>query len=505
MRFAVLAALVAVPLLAVPAAYAADDDPTVATYHADAARSGHYVVPGLTWANAAGLRRDAAFDGHVPGHIYAQPLYWHPPGAARGLVIVATEDNVVAALDATTGSTVWQRSLGPATPYAAIDCGNIDPLGITGTPVIDAPRGALYLDAMVDGDTGPRHLIYGLSLADGAVLPGWPVDVAVTLRAIGMAFDPRTQNQRGALALAGGRLFVPFGGYYGLCGGFRGWVVGLSLDKPAAFGAWHPSAPGGGIWAPGGIASDGRDLFVVTNATTGKGDWSGGNAVIRLPPNLHWQAAPQDFFAPAEWHAWGLLGRVNPLPLDLPDGGPGAALLVELTDDGRAYLIDRRDLGGIGHPLAVQQVAADRIATSPAAYRDGHDMLVAFQAAALSPAICPAEATATGLRGASSAPGVVALRISGTPQPAMRIAWCAELSGEGGAIVTTSDAAADPIVWSVGAEGDNRLHGLRGDTGQAVFVSDTLPGLRHFTTILAAAGRLYVAGDGQVFAFGFAR
>ena len=60
---------------------------------------------------------------------------------------------------------------------------------------------------------------------------------------------------------------------------------------------------------------------------------------------------------------------------------------------------------------------------------------------------------------------------------------------------------ADPIVWIVGAEGDQELHGFRGDTGQEIFTSEKLDGLRHFVTILAAAGRLYLAGDGQLFAF----
>jgi PQQ-like domain len=506
MRLPAFAVLAAATLLCAPAPRAAENDPTVATYHADAARSGHYVVPGLTWASAATMRRDAGFDGRVSGNVYAQPLYWHPPRAARGLVIVATEDNVVAALDAITGSTVWQRRLGPATPYSVLNCGNIDPLGITGTPVIDTHGGVLYLDAMVNGNRGPRHLAFGLSLADGKVLPGWPVDVADSLRVIGMTFDARKQNQRGALALVGDQLFIPYGGFYGLCSGYLGWVVGLRLDKPAVFGAWHPSADSGGIWAPGGIAYDGHDLFAVTNATTGKGDdWSGGNAVIRLPPDLRWQPVPRDFFAPAKWYGLGLMGRINPLPLDLPDGGPGSALLVALTGNGEAYLIDRGSLGGIGHPIAVQQVAADQVSASPAAYRDGHDMVVAFQAAALSSKICPDQGAAAKPGGLSFPPGLVALRISGKPQPAMHIAWCAALSGEGGAIVTTSVDTADPIVWSVGAEGDNRLHGFRGDTGQPVFASDPLPGLRHFVTILAAAGRLYVAGDGQVFAFGLPR
>ena len=184
MRFSIFAAPVAAILLCPPMSRAEESDATVPTYHADEARSGHYVVPGLTWARAAHFKRDPAFDGHVSGNVYAQPLYWRPAGAGRGLVIVATEDNVVVALDAFSGTTVWQSRLGPAVPLSKLECGNIDPLGVTGTPVIDERKDALYLDAMVDGNKGPRHLVFGLSLADGAVLPGWPVDTADTLLAI---------------------------------------------------------------------------------------------------------------------------------------------------------------------------------------------------------------------------------------------------------------------------------------------------------------------------------
>ena len=198
MRLPALAALAVATLLCAPAARAAENDPTVPAYHADAARSGHYIVPGLTWTNAGNMRLDAAFDGRVPGNIYAQPLYWRPAGAAAGLVIVATEDNVVVALDPGTGRTVWQRSLGPAVTGSALPCSNIDPLGITGTPVIDERSGALYLVAMVDRGDGPHHLVFGLSLADGAVLPGWPVDVVDALRAIGIELrSPRAQPARG--------------------------------------------------------------------------------------------------------------------------------------------------------------------------------------------------------------------------------------------------------------------------------------------------------------------
>ena len=83
----------------------------------------------------------------------------------------------------------------------------------------------------------------------------------------------------------------------------------------------------------------------------------------------------------------------------------------------------------------------------------------------------------------------------------MSRAWCAPLDGRGAPIVTTRDASAEPVVWVVGAEGDDRLHAFRGDTGAPLYTSERLPGLRHFATVLAADGRLYVAGDDRVYAF----
>jgi hypothetical protein len=77
----------------------------------------------------------------------------------------------------------------------------------------------------------------------------------------------------------------------------------------------------------------------------------------------------------------------------------------------------------------------------------------------------------------------------------------------GSPIVTTTDVRSNSIVWIVGAEGDNRLHGYRGDTGQPIFNGDgrdeTMSGLHHFQTLIVAGDRLYVAGDGRVYAFEF--
>jgi hypothetical protein len=85
----------------------------------------------------------------------------------------------------------------------------------------------------------------------------------------------------------------------------------------------------------------------------------------------------------------------------------------------------------------------------------------------------------------------------------MTTAWCAPVFGAGSPIVTTTDGRANPIVWILGAEGDNRLHGFRGDTGEPLFVgpSHELAGLRHFQTLIATEDRLYVGADNAIYAF----
>jgi hypothetical protein len=77
------------------------------------------------------------------------------------------------------------------------------------------------------------------------------------------------------------------------------------------------------------------------------------------------------------------------------------------------------------------------------------------------------------------------------------------MSGRGSPIVTTTDGSAQPIVWILGAEGDGRLHGYRGDTGAPLYESPPLYGLRHFQTLIAVPGRLYVAADDRLYAFDY--
>jgi hypothetical protein len=240
----------------------APESRSILAYHGQPNRSGNFVVPALTWDRARSLHLVEDFRPRFSGNLYAQPLYWRAPGSESAILLVATEDNVVRALDAASGDEVWARSLGKPVARSSLSCGNIDPLGVTGTPVIDEATDAIYLDAAIGASSGPRHLVFALSLSlkDGSNRPGWPVDIADALKGENQDFVPRDQNQRGALAILGGALYLPFGGHTGDCGGCHGFVVGISLYDPRTVKAWTTRGRGGGIWAPGGISTDGKSL-----------------------------------------------------------------------------------------------------------------------------------------------------------------------------------------------------------------------------------------------------
>jgi hypothetical protein len=469
----------------------------VLTYHGSPDRKGNFVVPGLTWQRAKSLHMDEKFHARVAGNVYAQPLHWRAPGASSGMLLVATEENNVHALDATTGNAIWTRSLGKPVARSALRCGNISPLGITGTPVIDEARGAIYLDANIADASGPRHRLFALSLKDGSVMPGWPIDVTDALRSVRQSFNSRDQNQRGALTVLGGMLYVPFGGHFGDCGDYHGWVMGVSLQEPRKVAAWSTRARGGGIWAPGGISVAGQSLFVATGNTFGVSTWKDGEAVFRLAPDLHRSSEKRDFFAPSNWLALDQqdadLGGTNPMPLNAGGAANRQALMLALGKDGRGYLLDQNNLGGIGGSLATETVSRRPIRTAPAVYEIGADAYVALQGAG---AHCPSGASENGL---------TVLKIRAGERPAFNTEWCGRLRGAGSPIVTTSDGHADPIVWIVGAEGDNQLHGFQGDTGEPILdrSGPAMVGLHHFQTLIATKDRLYVGADARVYAFAF--
>ncbi len=471
--------------------------PAVLQHHNNPTRDGLYIEPALTQAAAGRLHRDAAFHVVLRGPTYAQPLFWAAtqPGE-RDLVIVATEQNEVSAIDASSGAVVWRRSLGRPVPRKALPCGNIDPLGITGTPVIDRASRTLFLDAMTTPDEGrtKRHVIVALSIDDGSTRHDWPVDVSAAVRVGPIAFDSAVQNQRGALALLGGAVYVPYGGHFGDCGDYHGWVVGVPIGRPEAPQAWVTRARGGGVWASGGIATDGTALYVATGNTFGAASWADGEAIIRLRPGPVFSQQPADYFAPADWRALDTadadLGSSGPVLIQVPGAQP-SRLLVALGKNGEGYLLDPANLGGIGGAVARQHVSDEPIINAAAAYTTAAGTYVVFRGRGIR---CPGYPSGD----------LTALRIGATSPPTIRLAWCARQNGRGSPMVTTTDGRSEAIVWSVGAEGDNRLHGFDGDTGRPVFgggPGDQMSLVRRFQTPIAARGRIFVSADDQLYAF----
>src|SRR6478672_8646393 len=292
-------------------------------------RDGLYIDPAFTPCNAANLIRDLGFDGTIVGNVHAQPLYIE--GGANGpMIIVVTASNNIYALNANTGTVIWQRTdIGPPVT-AGLPCGNISTVGTIGTPVVDLASRSLFFDALIDGVV-KKHFIYSLNVDTGATRAGWPVDVNATAMYNGILFTSLVQEDRGALALVNGIVYVPYSGYFLDCGSYHGWVVGVQINNPSTgVMAWATTAAKGGVWG-------------------------GGEAIIRLQAGPFWSGMPTDYWTPTNWFSLDNgdtdLGGVSAMLIDVPGANP-SQLVLATGKDSNAYLLNRNNLGGITAPVA---------------------------------------------------------------------------------------------------------------------------------------------------------
>jgi hypothetical protein len=463
--------------------------------------------------------RDGSFSGVVQGNVYAQPLYVANGPGGTGVFIVATESDNVYALDESSGQVVWQANVGnPAGDTGAgAGCGNISPLGITGTPYVDVPSRTVFLNA-VEGDRLAihTHKIHALSIDDGSERGGFPLDVS-TLSSDSRPFTPVVQNQRGGLAAFGGVLYVPYGGHAGDCGDYHGWVVAVPFTNPAATTAFATPGRKGGIWGPEGIANDGASIFAATGNTDDvQGGYSYGDSVLRLGPGATFSGATTDYFAPSNWMFLDGndldLGGSGVMLITVPNAVP-SDLAVALGKDGVAYLLDKANLGGIGtgNGSTGEGVASAWVAgTGPGPRRGWDGEIIGSPASYQTPVgtyvVFAGSATGRNCPG-GHVTGVVALGIHAGSPPSIQTAWCAPDQGPGSPMVTTTDGLSETLVWSLGLGGDGsqRLFAWNGDTGAVVYqgggASDAVAGMHTYTTPIAVNGRVLVAGDNQLYAF----
>ncbi len=502
----------------------ADTGPGSATsvlqHHLNASRDGLYTDPAMTPSALATLHLDAAFAGTINGNVYAQPLYVAQGPNMQEAYYVATETNHVTALGST-GASVWDKTFG--TPKTGNNkdkpCGTVDPLGITGTPIIDLASRTLYFDAMVSTDnnatlTNVTHQIFAISIDDGTTKTGWPVDAGPLFAAQGT--NAANQNERAALTLVGGVLYVAYAGHVGDCTPYKGIVIGIPVATPAKPTVWSATsvstadAGRGGIWASGGIASDGTSIYLATGNTsasdavgatfmTAPAAWSGGETVFRLASGPTFSNKAGDYYYPTGWSMLDTgdkdIGGSNPVLFDMPSA-PTPHLVADFGKDGNLYLLNRDTLGAAtgGGQLAMVAVANGVILGSQAAYTTSQGTYVALRG------------TGVGCPGGGGG-NLVAVKISpGTtaaPAPTAKVAWCAAETGLGSPMVTTTGGNANVVVWS----GNTRLYGYDGDTGTKVFAGggagDVMAGgITSFNTpINVGLGRMAVATSGHLYVF----
>lgn len=342
-------------------------------------RDALYVQPTFKQSALSTLALDKAFDGAVDGDVWAQVLFFEKGPNGKPVVIAATANDQVTAMDADTGAVVWQKTFGTPAGQSGAGCGNVQPLGITGTPAIDPVSRTIFFDAAVgDSNSVSEHQIHAISLDDGTERPNFPVK-ASTASYQGTQFDPPLENQRGAILYLNGIIYVPYGGHAGDCGQYHGWIIGVPYPNPSGMKAYAASIAqntrAAGIWAPGGPASDGTDVFVTTGNTFGATTWVGQEAVLRLKAGPVFSNQTTDYWAPHDYLTLDNgdtdIGGTGAMLVDVPGATP-LKLVLALGKSGTAYLVDRGNLGGIGTSTNTDGVSTQYVANGEIIQHAGH-------------------------------------------------------------------------------------------------------------------------------------
>ena len=378
------------------AALAANGQVSVWTYHNNNHRDGanlNETVLNLTNVNSTAFGK--LFSCAVDGYVYAQPLYV-PNVAIAGqgthnVLFIATEHDTVYAWDAdnagTGGGLLWKTSLGTSaltvtatftnknfgTRYNGGAYTDIMPeVGITGTPVIDTNSGTLYVDAFTGERSGSVtnyfHRMHALNIADGTERSFSPVTITASVPGTGVdsssgrvTFNAKQENQRPALTLAGGIVYVAYAGYADT-DPYHGWIIGFNATNlvqltnyvfnttpNSTIAKYGANAGEGGIWMGGGGLSvdDNTNLYFEVgngtfNVTNNSGNTEYGDSFMKLSTTNG--LAVVDYFTP--YDQFTLQANDTDLGsgglLLLPDqAGTYPHLLLGAGKEGKIYVMNR--------------------------------------------------------------------------------------------------------------------------------------------------------------------
>jgi hypothetical protein len=343
----------------------------------------------------------------VDGDVYAQPLYVPgleiPGKGTHNVVFIATEHDTVYAFDADVASVapLWEanflddrKNIYPVNARDVL-CPFIQPeVGITSTPVIDLSSRTLYVLARTRESQNDkwvyRQKLHALDIATGTEKFGGPAAIHATFQGEKslfskgrIGFDPLRENQRAALLLSKGNVFITWASSCDV-GPYYGWVMAYDAHTLRQTGVLNvaPGAGESGIWqADAGPAADSNgNVYLITGNgkfTAASGGRDYGDSVLKLtltPQGL----TVRDYFTPADQdhlnQTDGDFGSGSPLLLpDQP--APHAHLLLAAGKSQKIYELDRENLGHFHQSddsNAVQVVSAGAESFGAPAYWNGH-------------------------------------------------------------------------------------------------------------------------------------
>jgi outer membrane protein assembly factor BamB len=407
--------------------------------------------------------------------VFASPLVY------GGIVYAATLNNTVYAMNQIDGSPVWTTHIPRVPVNGGWGCGfQASPQGILGTPAIDPITGRIFVVTLDNADK--HYRLEGLNLLTGVE------EVNTDISAfIGVAFDWTIHQQRGALAVANGYVYVPFGGRGGDCGDYHGWVFAVPTNGTPITHYYVTPGHGSGFWSAGGVVVDdstGKVFVTSGNAVGGTGPGGGceanpdgtpvfeNDAVIRLSSTL----VHEDFFMPVDWQAnWCAndmdLGGAAPLLMS-------PSLLFQSGKWGTGFLLNPTGLGGIdGQRFPTPTGTA---ATSYTCFGNVADATFASFAYAAPFVYVECEGR-----------GLVALNVNtGTPSFGICNAGCPAPDWHAGSGLTFGPPiVAAGAVWV--ADNGGGLYAYRADTGALIYHSASF-GIERFVTLAEAGGQVFV-------------
>jgi outer membrane protein assembly factor BamB len=264
--------------------------------------------------------------------VYGEPL------VVGNTLIVATEGDRVFGLSARTGKVRWQKRLGTPQPLSGLPCGNIDPLGITGTPAYDPSTGSVFVVAET---VGGQHTLWALSATTGHKRWHRSLDVLPSR-------NRKAEQERSAVLVEHGRVVVSFGGLAGDCDNYVGYVTSTSVNgKGRTYHYAVPTAREAGIWGPPGpvLGRNGNVYVASGNGAELEGRWDKSDSVTELSPI---RLRRVSVFAPATWKDDNIrdldLGSMSPMSV------PSLHRIVIAGKRGVVYLLHER-FSGVGSAI----------------------------------------------------------------------------------------------------------------------------------------------------------